>query len=226
MRIKNNLIGTNIYIRNYEPADKDFCTSMWLDEENGRYLSDPTKEFADDDYRQAVDNMYNSPDGYYFIVNRICDDRRIGTCCAFPDETRQAIDIGYCIQQSYWRQGYATELLKKIIEWAQAQNFTTITAEAAKDNIASCELLKKLGFRIKAASSFKKYHMNTEFKSYIFEYITFEFCIHVIFFEGRCRFYSKAEFFEEFAGSYIIFCGFCCNGSKILSLCPFYNLFQ
>ena len=103
MRIKNNLIGTNIYIRNYEPADKDFCTSMWLDEENGRYLSDPTKEFADDDYRQAVDNMYNSPDGYYFIVNRICDDRRIGTCCAFPDETRQAIDIGYCIQQSYWR---------------------------------------------------------------------------------------------------------------------------
>ena len=59
MRIKNNLIGTNIYIRNYEPADKDFCTSMWLDEENGRYLSDPTKEFADDDYRQAVDNMYN-----------------------------------------------------------------------------------------------------------------------------------------------------------------------
>ena len=167
---QNNLIGTNIYIRNYEPADKDFCTSMWLDEENGRYLSDPTKEFADDDYRQAVDNMYNSPDGYYFIVNRICDDRRIGTCCAFPDETRQAIDIGYCIQQSYWRQGYATELLKKIIEWAQAQNFTTITAEAAKDNIASCELLKKLGFRIKAASSFKKYHMNTEFKSYIFEY--------------------------------------------------------
>lgn len=142
MRIKNILIGTNIYIRNYEPADKDFCTSMWLDEENGRYLSDPTKEFADDDYRQAVDNMYNSPDGYYFIVNRICDDRRIGTCCAFPDETRQAIDIGYCIQQSYWRQGYATELLKKIIEWAQAQNFTTITAEAAEDNIASCELLK------------------------------------------------------------------------------------
>lgn len=31
----------------------------------------------------------------------------------------------------------------------------------------------------------------------IFEYITFEFCIHVIFFEGRCRFYSKAEFLRS-----------------------------
>lgn len=36
-----------------------------------------------------------------------------------------------------------------IIEWAQTQNFTTITAEVAKDNIASCKLLEKFNFKIK-----------------------------------------------------------------------------
>lgn len=30
MRIKSNLVGTNIYIKNYELADKLFCTNMWF----------------------------------------------------------------------------------------------------------------------------------------------------------------------------------------------------
>jgi ribosomal-protein-alanine N-acetyltransferase len=170
MRIKSNLVGTNIYIKNYELADKLFCTNMWFNKVNGKYLSDPTEEFVDDNYCQAVDDMYNSPNGYYFIITRICDNSRIGSFCAFPDETEQIIDIGYCIHQLYWRQGYATECLKMIIEWAQTQNFTTITAEVAKDNIASCKLLEKFNFKIKKESSYKKYHMNIEFKSYIFEY--------------------------------------------------------
>lgn len=155
MRIKSNLVGTNIYIKNYELADKLFCTNMWFNKVNGKYLSDPTEEFVDDNYCQAVDDMYNSPNGYYFIITRICDNSRIGSFCAFPDETEQIIDIGYCIHQLYWRQGYATECLKMIIEWAQTQNFTTITAEVAKDNIASCKLLEKFNFKIKKESSYK-----------------------------------------------------------------------
>ena len=74
MRIKSNLVGTNIYIRNYELADKLFCTNMWFDKVNGKYLSDPTEEFVDDYFRQAINTLYNNPDGYYFIVNRICDN--------------------------------------------------------------------------------------------------------------------------------------------------------
>ena len=40
MRIKSNLVGTNIYIKNYELADKLFCTNMWFNKVNGKYLSD------------------------------------------------------------------------------------------------------------------------------------------------------------------------------------------
>ena len=43
MRIKSNLVGTNIYIKNYELADKLFCTNMWFNKVNGKYLSDPQK---------------------------------------------------------------------------------------------------------------------------------------------------------------------------------------
>lgn len=54
MRIKSNLVGTNIYIKNYELADKLFCTNMWFNKVNGKYLSDPTEEFVDDNYCQTI----------------------------------------------------------------------------------------------------------------------------------------------------------------------------
>ena len=61
------------------------------------------------------------------------------------------------------------EMLKKL-ETLDAKYREIEESLAGNGASADVELLKKLGFRIKAASSFKKYHMNTEFKSYIFEY--------------------------------------------------------
>jgi ribosomal-protein-alanine N-acetyltransferase len=40
----------------------------------------------------------------------------------------------------------------------------------AKDNEASCGLMTKLGFIINEEKSFKKYHMDISYDSYVFEY--------------------------------------------------------
>ena len=169
MRIEKNLEGDRIYIRNYEVEDKLFCTSMWFDEENGKYLSDPTREYVDDVFQNAIDTLQESEDGYYLVISFISNDENVGTCCIFPDETGTCIDIGYCIDKKYWRSGYATEALQQIIAWSGKQGFSTITAEVAKDNEASCRLLNKLGFGVKTETRFKKYHMEIEYQSYIFE---------------------------------------------------------
>lgn len=171
MKLDKKLISDRITIRNYEIEDKEFCTSMWFDKENGRYLSDPTEEYVDDIFQNAVDTLQESADGYYFVIENNVDGKRIGSCCAFPNEDKSVIDIGYCIKRKYWRNGYATEAVGKLIEWASQQGYKSITAEVAKENEASCGLMRKLGFKIKKETTFSKYHMDVSYDSYIYEYI-------------------------------------------------------
>lgn len=51
MKLKEPLEGKHIVIRNYEKPDLSFLTEMWFDEENGTYMSDPTRAYADDRYQ-------------------------------------------------------------------------------------------------------------------------------------------------------------------------------
>ncbi len=169
MRIKDSLVGERIRIRNYEVADKAFCTGMWFDGENGKYLSDPTEEYVDDVYQEAIDTLQDADDGYYFVVDRTLDGKTIGTCCAFPSVDGTNIDIGYCILKEYWRQGYASEVLRLITSWAKENSVQSITAEVAKENVASCGLLEKMGFTVKEETTFKKYRMDITYDSYVYE---------------------------------------------------------
>ena len=171
MRLEKELLCDGIIIRNYSVDDKDFCTGMWFDPENGKYLSDPTREYVDEVYRNAIDNMEDSKDGYYLVIERKADGKKIGTCCAFPNEDMTNIDIGYCIDKIFWRNGYASEAVRSIIDWTKDNSIKTITAEVAKENLSSCRLLKKLGFKEKEETSFKKYHMDKEYDSYIYELV-------------------------------------------------------
>lgn len=169
MTLEKNLICDRVIIRNYRTEDKDFCTNMWFDLENGKYLSDPTRDYVDEVYQSAIDTMEDSEDGYYLVIDDNEDGKSIGSCCAFPNEDRNNIDIGYCINKKYWRKGYASEAVKKLIEWAREHDIKTVTAEVAKENEASCELLIKLGFKVKEETKYRKYHMDIEYDSYIFE---------------------------------------------------------
>ena len=169
MKLEKNLIGERILIRNYKAEDEDFCTGMWFDLENGKYLSDPTREYVDEVYQSAIDEMVDCDDGYYLVIENKSEGKSIGTCCAFPNEERTNIDIGYCINKDYWRNGFASEAIQSLIKWAKEQSIKTITAEAAKENVPSCRLLEKLGFKVKEETSFKKYHMDIKYDSYVYE---------------------------------------------------------
>ena len=55
MRSGKRLFGKRIIVRDCEKSDLDFCTGMWFDKENGKYLSDPEKEYIDEKFQRAVD---------------------------------------------------------------------------------------------------------------------------------------------------------------------------
>lgn len=59
-------------------------------------------------------------------------------------------DIGFRFFQEYWGNGYATEAAQKCIELAKNEwGLHHLVGRAAKENTASIQVLKKLGFSYK-----------------------------------------------------------------------------
>ncbi len=62
-----------------------------------------------------------------------------------PSENGET-EIGFGLDSSYWRKGYATEAAKELIGWAFLQDdIQKITAECDFDNTASKRVLEKVG---------------------------------------------------------------------------------
>lgn len=59
------------------------------------------------------------------------------------------VELGYVIDSDFWRQGYATEVCRAIIQYAANRlNMERIYCRVAPDNMASVRLLEKLGFSL------------------------------------------------------------------------------
>ena len=169
MLIEKPLVSSRITVRNYQKADLPYLTAMWFDEENGKYMSDPTEEYVDSKYQKALDELEDNPKGYYLTVVSNETGKIIGSSCIFPDEKGESFDIGYCIHKDHWGKGLGTELIGLIKDWVISHGGTRITAEVAKDNAASNQLLIKNGFKVLRETEFKKYNMDICFESYIYE---------------------------------------------------------
>lgn len=166
MKINTELHGERISIRNYRREDQAFCASMWLDEENGRYMSDPNAAYVDEKFQRALDELQDSDAGYYMVVED--GGVPVGTCCAFPEKDGRTYDIGYCVHISRWHQGYGTEIVQTLVEWIKQQGGKYVTAEVAVKNDGSNALLRKCGFTVAGEAEFKKYGMDVRYKSYLY----------------------------------------------------------
>lgn len=64
-----------------------------------------------------------------------------------PDQDGN-VEIGYGINPSYQRRGYATEMVRALVEWALMQpSVWSVTAECREDNHGSIRVLEKVGFQ-------------------------------------------------------------------------------
>lgn len=167
MRIKETITGPRLVLRNYERSDLPFVTGMWLDPENGRYMSDPTRDHVDAVFQQALETLQDSSQVYYLIIELSATGERVGSFSVFPEGS--SYDIGYCIHKDHWQRGYAGETLAMMLDWMHGQGAKTVTAEVAIENPASNALLRKFGFVAERQSRFKKYNMDVWFESYIYK---------------------------------------------------------
>jgi ribosomal-protein-alanine N-acetyltransferase len=151
-----DLETNRLIIKKTRKEDASFCLDIWLDDEMGKYLSDPPRDKAGDTYLSWKENVENYDGCYYFIAVSKETGNYIGTCSAVPSEDQKHWDLGYTVHKKYWRQGYATEMIKALIDFCYINGGRKITAAVAHQNTGSNAVLRKLDFYIEKEGTFKK----------------------------------------------------------------------
>ncbi len=157
-----------LIIKSTKKEDAGFCLDIWLDDEMGKYLSDPPREKANDTYIKWKDSVEVYDGCYYFVALSKNNTNYIGTCSAVPSEDKSQWDIGYAIHKNFWRNGYAIEMVEALCSFCRDNGAQYITADVAKLNISSNVVLRKLGFQVEKEGSFKKSGTDIVYENYTY----------------------------------------------------------
>lgn len=89
------------------------------------------------------------PDWYRFAVERKgAGQELIGTVLIYDEEEVHSWEIGYNFGKRYWGQGYATEAVRCVLDFARTKlGVREVVGRYAKDNPASGRVMAKLGFQ-------------------------------------------------------------------------------
>ncbi|MDN6639866.1 MAG: GNAT family N-acetyltransferase [Tetragenococcus sp.] len=90
---------------------------------------------------------YIDPDYFFWGIEEQATQQLIGTISAsVADKNTQTAEIGYCIGQNWWNNGYTSEALEKVIGYLFEYNdFKRIEAVHDADNPASGKVMQKAG---------------------------------------------------------------------------------
>lgn len=137
-----------LILRNFQDPDGEDCFDFLSDRESC-YLDGGYEPFEkkDGEYWWFMEKMKGQK--ARFMIWHKADQRVIGTVHLMPckDRVVKTVELGYCVSPAFYRQGYATEALKKAIshlfEYAGVE---MVLAQAVSHNIPSISMLEKMGF--------------------------------------------------------------------------------
>lgn len=158
-----------LFLRSFEKEDARFAISIWNDPEMGEYLPDEAMEEIDADYLKEIEALPEDKDCCYLISERKDSHEKIGTCSFMVSDDGKVYDIAYCVHRNYWRNGFATEAAKGMIDYAVRQGAEKITVRVNTENIGSNKVVKKLGFKVTGEKTYKKRGTDKEFTDYLYE---------------------------------------------------------
>jgi ribosomal-protein-alanine N-acetyltransferase len=95
---------------------------------------------------QFYEDHYKNGTGYLFKL--LLNDTFIGVAGVyFINPQHRHAEMGYWLFPEYWKNGYATEAMKKIIAFSfEELHLHRLKADVETENPASSNLLKRLGF--------------------------------------------------------------------------------
>lgn len=148
------IMTERLMLRGFVKEDALWAFHIWNDPEMGRYLPDEAMEKIDPEYLKLLESLGDDPECCYLIPIRQDTREPVGTCSWMMRDG--AIDLAYCVHQSFWNQGYATEMARGMIEYARRQGAKRVTIYVNQDNAASRRVAEKCGGQIAAENISQK----------------------------------------------------------------------
>ncbi|HEY0030027.1 MAG TPA: GNAT family N-acetyltransferase [Bacteroidia bacterium] len=145
--MKKTLETERLYLREFNLNDAQLLLELNADPEVTRYTGDGqvTLEEAQSILKDVILPQYKNKIGR-LAVHLKDNDEFIGWCGLKHHAEEDEIDLGYRFFKKHWGKGYASESAKAVMDYGQnTLKLKTIVARAAKENIASLNVIKKLG---------------------------------------------------------------------------------
>jgi RimJ/RimL family protein N-acetyltransferase len=147
----NLLTGDLVRLTHEEPETLARLESQWsADSEYSRLLDwDPARRFSSKNSQKWIEKQYEQPDGYFFSIRTLADERIIGGI-GFDGirwthrDTFVGIGLG---NREYWGKGYGTDAMKIILRYAFTElNLHRVSLDVFEYNQRGVRSYEKAGF--------------------------------------------------------------------------------
>lgn len=133
----------------FGPADADVFYAVYSDAEAMRFVGDGkpiSREACERWITVTLQNYERRGYGMFKLLRRA--DGELAGCCGLVHPGNQvAPETKYCLLRSHWGQGYATEALSGLLEYAKtAHGITDLIATVDPAHTTSHHVLEKCGF--------------------------------------------------------------------------------
>jgi RimJ/RimL family protein N-acetyltransferase len=147
--MKKNLETERLYFRELSLDDAKLLIDLNSNPNVIRYVDDGPVKDLDEAKKILTDIIfpqYPNKMGRW-AVHLKATDEFIGWCGLKYVKEADEVDLGYRFFEQYWGKGYATEAAKAVLDYGvYTLKLKNIIARAAKANVASIHVIKKLGF--------------------------------------------------------------------------------
>jgi RimJ/RimL family protein N-acetyltransferase len=135
--------------RRWSENDFDLAQALWGDPEVTRLIGGP---FSSEQVRQRLSReivSFNEHGIQYWPIFLLATGDHVGCCGLRPYKVEDRVyELGFHVRKAHWRQGYALEAARTVIDYAfAALAATALFAGHNPANEPSRDLLLKLGFQ-------------------------------------------------------------------------------
>lgn len=142
-----------LILRDYEEKEEDLYYRLKSDDKTMYYLQDIKLHSVDDarvDFQKMLQDKDSDNRKFYFLHMMLKESQQqvgsIGYTVVDHTLLGKLVHLGYFSYPEYWGNGYTTEALRKIIEFAFTENGVyRITTGCLKENGGSEKVMKNCG---------------------------------------------------------------------------------
>ena len=162
---------SRLTLRGFTKEDALWAYSIWNDPEMGEYLPDEAKEEIDPEYIKMLEVLGEDEECCYLIPVLKDSGQRIGTCSFMVSEDEKIYDVAYCVHRDFQRRGYATEMVRGMIDYARRRGAEKATIFVGKGNIPSNRVAVKCGGKIVGQKTYRKRGTDITMEEYLYEIV-------------------------------------------------------